>query len=367
MNFIRSILPTGKHRFMSENKSLDLSAITPRMYAMSYPSENFIESMYHNDQDDIADYFNKNHPNKYLIFNLSGIPYTKKSKFNGKIIDYFWPDHKAPPLYDIFLIIEQAFTFLKKDNKNVICVHCLAGKGRTGTICCSLLLYAKLCFNYNDANNYFSYKRFKQLNKGVQEPSQLRYIKYLDYLIQRREYIALKAYEITEVFITGIKLKDGESITYKYETNYYKENGSDTFKNNRNGQIVVGDVTINIYRNGKLVGWVFFNTNLEEIKDNRIFYDIKNIDPRFLLKDMDYSLMTVEIKLRPFILNNPGNNANLLVDDMIGSELERIKKMNLFLDYSYKAGHSFYLENVVLFFGNEKNSIYDVLNEIKAL
>jgi hypothetical protein len=59
---------------MSENKSLDLSAITPRMYAMSYPSENFIESMYHNDQNDIAEYFNKKHPNKYLIFNLSGIP-----------------------------------------------------------------------------------------------------------------------------------------------------------------------------------------------------------------------------------------------------------------------------------------------------
>ena len=101
MNFIRSLLPTGKHRLMSGNKSLDLSVITPRMYAMSYPSENLIESMYHNDQDDIAEYFNKNHPNKYLIFNLSGIPYTNKAKFNNSVIDYFWPDHKAPPLIDI--------------------------------------------------------------------------------------------------------------------------------------------------------------------------------------------------------------------------------------------------------------------------
>ncbi len=99
MNFIRQLLPGGKHRMMDENKSLDIAQITPRMYAMSYPSESFIESMYHNDQDDIADYLNKNHAQKYLIFNLSGIPYKSNDKFNNSVIDYFWPDHKAPPLY----------------------------------------------------------------------------------------------------------------------------------------------------------------------------------------------------------------------------------------------------------------------------
>ena len=102
MNFIRSILPGGKHRMMSDNKCLDIAKITPRMYAMSYPSDSFIESMYHNNQDDIAEYLNKYHPNKYLIFNLSGIPYTSEDKFNKSVITYNWPDHKAPPLSDIF-------------------------------------------------------------------------------------------------------------------------------------------------------------------------------------------------------------------------------------------------------------------------
>lgn len=96
MNFIRSILPGGKHRMMSENKSLDIAKITPRMYAMSYPSDSFIESMYHNSQEDIAEYLNKNHPKKYLIFNLSGITYDSE-KFNNSVITYHWPDHKAPP------------------------------------------------------------------------------------------------------------------------------------------------------------------------------------------------------------------------------------------------------------------------------
>jgi len=366
MNFIRSLLPTGKHRLMSGNKSLDLSVITPRMYAMSYPSENLIESMYHNDQDDIAEYFNKNHPNKYLIFNLSGIPYTNKAKFNNSVIDYFWPDHKAPPLIDIFNIIKEAYIYLQKDIENVICVHCLAGKGRTGTICCALLLYGRLFYNSEDANNYFSYKRFKQLNKGVQEPSQLRYIKYLDKLMQNRKYIELKIYEIINVDINGIELKHGEYISYKFETNYYKEFDSDNYKTVRNGYIVIGDVTINIYRNDKLIGWLFFNTHVEEIKDNRLFYDIKLIDPRFLLNEKDYSLMKVKVDIIPYKHHNPNNKPNLLVDEMIGNEMVRIKKMNEFLNYAYKK-NSFVQDNQILFFGNEKNNIDEVLNEIKQI
>ncbi len=362
MNFIRSILPGGKHRLMSENKSLDISKITPRMYAMSYPSENFFESMYHNDQDDIAEYLNKNHPNKYLIFNLSGIPYNDKGKFNNSVKDYYWPDHKAPPLYDIFDIIHEANSFLKKDKDNVICVHCLAGKGRTGTICCSLLIYGKLCANSDDANNYFSLQRFKKLNKGVQEPSQVRYIKYLDRLIQKNQYIELRMYEITDVFITGIKLKDGEEISYKYETNYYREADSYLYKSSRNGQIVIGDVTIHIYRNGKLFGWIFFNTHLEDIVNNRLFYNIKGIDPRFLLKENDYSLMTVDISIFPYYYNNPGNKPNELINEAINKEMGKIYKMNSYLEYAIKQNPSIFIsENTLNFFGKEKNSIYDVL------
>ena len=367
MNFLRSILPSGKHRLMSDNnKSLDIAQITPRMYAMSYPSENFFESIYHNNQDDIAEYLNKNHPKQYYIFNLSGIPYSSKEKFNGKVIDYFWPDHKAPPLYDIFNIIEQAYTFLKDDIKNVICIHCLAGKGRTGTICCALILYGKLCVCSEDANNYFSYKRFKKLNKGVQEPSQVRYLQYFDQLIQFKKLIELKVYEIRDVYISGIKLKDGEIISYKYETNYYKEANSNDYVTNKQGQIVVGDVTINIYRNGKLFAWLFFNTHLENIVNNKLFYNIKEIDPRFLLKETDYSLMTVEINIIPYVHYSPNSKPNLFVDDMIGMEMERIKKMNVWLNDAHSPNNAFFQhQNSILFFGNEKNNIYDVLNQIK--
>ena len=310
MNLIRALLPGGKHRMMSEGfKSLDIAKITPRMYAMSYPSENLIESMYHNNQDDIAEYLNKNHPKKYLIFNLSGIPY-EQEKFNNSVIDYFWPDHKAPPLYDIFKIIFQAYNFLGKDKENVICVHCLAGKGRTGTICCSLLLYGRLFKCSDDANNYFSTKRFKKLNRGVQEPSQVRYIKYFDKMLdpQRFKGLSMKMYEIKKVFITGVKMNDGESLTYKIETDLYKEKDAELYVSKDKGQIVQGDVTINIYRNDSLKAWVVFNTFFIEPQNNRLFYHIKDVDPRFLLKQADYNLMTIEIVLYPYPQYNQNQN-----------------------------------------------------------
>ena len=369
---------------MSENKSLDISKITPRMYAMSYPSDNFIESMYHNNQDDIADYLNKNHPKKYLIFNLSGIPYDSE-KFNKSVINYFWPDHKAPPLSDIFNIIFQAYNFLGKDKENVICVHCLAGKGRTGTICCSLLLYGKLLKCSQDANNYFSTKRFKKLNKGVQEPSQVRYIEYFDKMLFNPNFkgLDLTIYEIKNVYITGIKLNDGESITYKFQTNYYKEADANLFLSKDNGQVVTGDVTINIYRNGKLKAWIFFNTFFIQPNDNRLFFHIKDIDPRFLLKESDYSLMTIEIVIYPYQyinnnnsnnnmnnmepLNNinENNNNNSLIDDMLGIEMNKIRKMNEYLYYANaKNPGEFYKENKILFFGDENDDISEVLFQI---
>ena len=381
MNFIRSILPGGKHRMMSENKSLDIAKITPRMYAMSYPSDSFIESMYHNSQEDIAEYLNKNHPKKYLIFNLSGITYDSE-KFNNSVITYHWPDHKAPPLYDIFNIILQAYKYLGKDKENVICVHCLAGKGRTGTICCSLLLYGKLLKTSNEANDYFSTKRFKKLNKGVQEPSQVRYLKYFDIMLDSKKFkgLELKMFEIQRVDITGVKLSDGESITYKIETNNYKENESKHYISKDKGQIVAGDVTINIYRNGTLKAWIFFNTLFLDFSQNRLFFNVNEIDPRFLKKESDYSLMSVDVMIKPFFPevqnndndndtnNNDDNNINdneKYIDEMIENEIERIKKMNELIYYANnKDPNVFYNENKNLFFGDEKDDINEVMSEI---
>lgn len=371
MNFLRKILPSGSHRMEAGGDSLDLAYITPRMLAFSYPSDNIIESLYHNSMDDISKFLKEKHGDKYLIYNLSGIPY-KSGKLKDNVIVYPWPDHKAPPLFGIFDIISNAFHYLGKDKENIICVHCLAGKGRTGTVCCAILLFSKMFRCAQDANDYFSSKRFKKLNKGVQEPSQLRYLTYFDYMLTNPQFngIQMKLYEITQINISGIKVNEGESIIYKVETNYYKENETENYRTPNGGYIVTGDVTINIYRNGILKAWLFFNTSFMNEKSNIMYFNIKDIDPRFLLKDKDYNLMNVQVMYSPYCYNMPNNdrnnwnnmnniNRNFAIEEMINRENEKIKRMNQLLYYvNTKDAKMIYNENKMFLFGDEPEDIF---------
>ena len=212
----------------------------------------------------------------------------------------------------------------------------------------------------------------------MQEPSQVRYLKYFDIMLDSKKFkgLELKMFEIQRVDITGVKLSDGESITYKIETNNYKENESKRYVSKDKGQIVAGDVTINIYRNGTLKAWIFFNTLFLDFSQNRLFFNVNEIDPRFLKKESDYSLMSVDVMIKPFFpevqnhesdpnINNNINDNEKYIDEMIENEIERIKKMNELIYYANnKDPNVFYNENKNLFFGDEKDDINEVMSEI---
>lgn len=67
--------------------------------------------------------------------------------------------------YHIFLIIYQKFVnnfryFFLENQKNIIVVHCLAGKGRTGTVICCYLMYSGRMKTPEEALEYYAKKRF---------------------------------------------------------------------------------------------------------------------------------------------------------------------------------------------------------------
>ena len=115
-----------------------------------------------------------------MVINLSDRKYDT-SPFGGRVIDAGFPDHHSPPLglmWSLYSIIDFLFSV---DKENVIAVHCLAGKGRTGmTIICTLIMQG--FFNHvmrksfssviNAAINYFHDKR----GDGVENPDQIRFI-----------------------------------------------------------------------------------------------------------------------------------------------------------------------------------------------
>ncbi len=82
-------------------------------------------------------------------------------------------------------ICEDIDEFLGKHPNNVIVVHCLAGRGRTGTVIAAYLTYNRMFDNGSEALDFFGIKRSKK-DRGVNQPSQRRYVQYFsEYLAGR--------------------------------------------------------------------------------------------------------------------------------------------------------------------------------------
>ncbi|EGG20132.1 pleckstrin domain-containing protein [Cavenderia fasciculata] len=173
---VRKTISADKQRFENETYDLDLTYICERVIAMSFPADG-VESAYRNSIHDVSQMLNEHHKDHYKIFNLSERKYDY-GLFNNNVYDWCgFPDHHAPPLALLFKIVTSMYNWLSEDSQNVAIVHCLAGKGRTGTVIACLLLYGGLFDNSEDAMRYFAVKRSSN-NFGVTGPSQIRYTQY---------------------------------------------------------------------------------------------------------------------------------------------------------------------------------------------
>lgn len=71
--------------------------------------------------------------------------------------------------------------YLEADPRNVVAVHCKAGKGRTGVMICAYLCYISFYKTSRHNMDYYSIVRTHN-NKGVTIPSQRRYVYYFSHL-----------------------------------------------------------------------------------------------------------------------------------------------------------------------------------------
>ena len=187
--WLQTLVSQDKCRYKDQNYNLDLTYITSRIVAMSFPASG-LETTYRNPLHKVKEFINNNHSNNYLVMNLSSRQYDY-SQFDGQVIEYQWNDHQAPLIQVLFDGVLQIYQFLNKDINNVVFVHCNAGKGRTGTMIVCFLLFADLFNRPFDARTYYSYKRFNSLCRGVTQPSQIRYINYFMALMKGFRKIAI--------------------------------------------------------------------------------------------------------------------------------------------------------------------------------
>lgn len=166
-------------RYRQDGFDLDLALITDRLIAMSFPGNGF-EVLYRNSINDVADFLNKNFGKQYSVINLSNRTYDK-SKFNHNVYDLHWNDHMPCPFRSLVRAVLDCCDFLAKDSTRCLAVHCLAGKGRTGSFICCILMVTGLHDNAHDANQFYLARR----GINVTNPCQLRYLEYFQAFLHR--------------------------------------------------------------------------------------------------------------------------------------------------------------------------------------
>ncbi len=138
---------------------------------MGFPSEGK-EAAYRNPMSEVHRFLETFHKGHYKVYNLCSERSYDPASF-PHVARYPFDDHNAPPLHLIYECCRDIDSWMKDNPKNVACIHCKAGKGRTGVIIASWLQYNN---EWPDADKalafYAAARTYNQ--KGVTIPSQIR-------------------------------------------------------------------------------------------------------------------------------------------------------------------------------------------------
>ena len=188
-NFIKRLVSKQKRRFQDSNYDLDMSYVTEKVIAMGYPSSG-IETMYRNSVSDITKFFHEKHNDQIKVYNLcleKDRIYNKNTFPNSKVGLFPATDHNPCPIKLILEFCIDICLYLIKNPKGVAAVHCKAGKGRSGVMICSYLIFSGLCSTSGKAFRYYARVRTKN-NTGITIASQKRYIRYFETFLNSNFY-----------------------------------------------------------------------------------------------------------------------------------------------------------------------------------
>ena len=188
-NIFKRLVSKQKRRFHDSDFDLDMSYITEKVIAMGFPSTG-VQALYRNSLADIIKFFKTKHNDIVKVYNLcieKDRIYNKDIFPNSKVGLFPATDHNPSPIKLILEFCIDICLYLIKNPKGVAAVHCKAGKGRTGVMICSYLVFSGLCKNCEQAFRYYGRMRTKN-NTGVTIASQRRYIRYFETFLKANFY-----------------------------------------------------------------------------------------------------------------------------------------------------------------------------------
>uniref|UniRef100_A0A0N4Z354 Phosphatase tensin-type domain-containing protein n=1 Tax=Parastrongyloides trichosuri TaxID=131310 RepID=A0A0N4Z354_PARTI len=198
-NPLKKIVSQNRRRYINDGFNLDLTYITDRIIAMGYPAEDS-EKLYRNSMNETKRFLEHYHSKHYLVFNLRGQYIYDEKNFDNRVRIFEMTDHHPPRLELMAPFCREVHKYLLEDPKNIVAVHCKAGKGRTGVMICAYLVYINFYLSPRKNMEYYSILRTMD-NKGVTIPSQRRYVYYFHHLRQKQlNYIPLRV-ELVGIYI----------------------------------------------------------------------------------------------------------------------------------------------------------------------
>ncbi|XP_046450372.1 phosphatidylinositol 3,4,5-trisphosphate 3-phosphatase TPTE2-like isoform X2 [Daphnia pulex] len=182
-NAARLMVSRNKRRYQYDGFDLDLTYVTDKIIAMSFPSSGKM-SFYRNPMSEVVRLLDTKHPNRYKVYNLCSEHSYSPSYFHGRVANFPIDDHNVPTCRQMIEFTTSVRNWLESDPNNVIAVHCKGGKGRTGTMICVWLVEAELFLKAEDSLVYFGSRRtdtrYGHSFQGVETPSQCRYVHYYE-------------------------------------------------------------------------------------------------------------------------------------------------------------------------------------------
>eukprot|EP01038_Epipyxis_sp_PR26KG_P004132 gene4132-5886_t len=247
----RKSVSRSKVRYIKDGFDLDLTYVVPRVIVHGFPAAG-LEHIYRNPRLEIKRFLDSRHYDHYKLFNFCCEPgrgYDPEI-FHGRVERYPFKDHNTPPLETMVAFANSAKLWLDTDPANVVSMHCKAGKGRAGLMCCVTLIRAGYAQSATEALEIYDRERVTN-NRGLTVTSQRKFVIFYEALWRHAwnikgnigdiaadspECLALKVPEQPQILFYGIELlniKTGISITniqvkvYRV-TNFLPENLIDT-------------------------------------------------------------------------------------------------------------------------------------------
>ncbi|XP_061478372.1 phosphatidylinositol 3,4,5-trisphosphate 3-phosphatase TPTE2-like isoform X2 [Rhineura floridana] len=219
----RRMVSENKRRYTRDGFDLDLTYVTARVIAMSFPSSGK-QSFYRNPIKEVARFLDTKHEGHYKVYNLCSEQGYDPKIFHYRVERIFIDDHNVPTLEEMLQFTKSVRQWMLQDDNNIIAIHCKGGKGRTGTMICVWLIENSLFESAKDSLEYFGERRTDKSTsskfQGVETPSQNRYVGYyatmkFSYSLQLPPVRPLEIKNIKLYAIHGVGKGNGSDLRVK--------------------------------------------------------------------------------------------------------------------------------------------------------